>query len=152
MKMTPALKTLAIFGLLVPPLTGVVVAFATGVYWYAIDPGPREGGTPLLQMMVMAAAYAVPVSYLMGGVQAIATGVGSAAWTWWKGILPLYVPLGLAFGAWAGFSIFLSNLWQKTGMDLSEVALSANGAFLLVIHLFAGALGWWVARRFARDT
>ena len=41
-----------------------------------------------------------------------------------------------------GYYQLFDALWPQL-----QVALSANGAFLLAVHLFAGALGWWLARR-----
>ncbi|MEQ1714924.1 MAG: hypothetical protein ABL907_02875 [Hyphomicrobium sp.] len=140
------MKILAVFALLVPPLTGILTSVLATTSWYLKDGGASEGTTPLLQQGLMMAAYAVPLSYVMGGVQALFVGTGSALWAFRQRNLPLAVPLTLAFLAWLGFSAAISNLWLDTGQPFAEVAFSANGAFLLAVHLFAGALGWRLAK------
>lgn len=145
--MLRALKVIAIFALAVPPLSGVVAAMLIAVFWLATEGATSDGGTPLLQQSLIMAAYALPMSYVIGGAQALFVGIGSAGWVAWKHKLPLIVPLALSLLAWVAFSVMISSAWHGTGQSLSEVALSGNGALLLAVHLFAGALGWWLAGR-----
>ena len=120
--MPRAFKTLGIFAVAGPPLTGIVTALLIGLYGLVVHGGPSQGATPWLQQTLMMAVYALPISYIMGGVQAVAVGVASAAWVYRRGTLPVTVALTLSTAAWLGFSVFLSNLWQRPGMAFSEVA------------------------------
>lgn len=145
--MMRAIKILAVFALVTPPVTGVIAATLVSAFWYARDGAAMAGNTPVLQQSFMLAAYAVPASFVAGGAQAVFAGLASALYDNRTGTLPLAVPLSLSFASWLAFSVAISSLWHGNGQSFSEVALSSNGAFLLAIHLFAGALGWVLTRR-----
>lgn len=145
--MRPFLKTFAIYALLGPPLTGLACALAMWVCGLATDPNFSAPPYGPLHHAMMLAGYAVPLSYVAGGAQAVFVGLAAAVWQRWHGLTPATVPLVLSLLAWFGATFFTSSLWQGNGFSFSDAVFSSTGAFWLANHLFAGGIGWWLVKR-----
>jgi hypothetical protein len=92
--------------------------------------------------------FSVPMTLGLGGAQALFVGIGSALQRARGGYVPLALPLGLAVIAWIAFSV-IGRISDEPGRSLDAIMFSSSGAFFLVIHLAAAALGWRIDQRFA---
>ena len=94
--------------------------------------GPTETGFWVAAFLAM---FALPFSYVIGGLQAAIGGAGLAAYGWFKGRPPLVLAIGLALAAFLG----------GEAVGLYDRAPAWRGAFL-AMHVIPAVLCWLAIR------
>jgi hypothetical protein len=136
-------KTAVVYAVVTPPLAAVTAVLVVSLYSIVSEAqvSPQQGTAALLVMLPISALF----SYGLGGVQGLFVGIGAALWQRYRGTSPIAVPLVLSFVAWVGFSA-QTSLPSGTGQDWESTVFSSNGMLWLALHLFAGAVGWRLAK------
>ena len=136
------LKTAGFYLLLGPPL-GTVVLFLLLAVTGTGEGSSTIGGLEATKNVLGALAFALPLSYLFGGMQALLTGLAAALWDKWKGRTPVVVPLLVAVVMWLGIGTTVINdpAGIITGLSLA----------LLAVHLFSAAACWWLLRKIRKE-
>lgn len=139
--MTRILKTAGFYLLLGPPI-GTVALFLLMALTQS-GGSSTIGGLEATQNVLGALVFAVPLSYLFGGMQALLTGLAAALWEKWKGRTPVVVPLLTAVVMWlaTGTTVINDPAGILTGLSLA----------MLAVHLLAAAACWWLLRKIRKE-
>lgn len=134
------LATFLVFLMVGPPIGGIVFAVSMALLpsWSGV---PHAEGSELsgqLSVGLFLGLFAIPFSYLVGGLQAAAMGLGHAVYGWFRGRPPLWLAALLAAVVFAGSLI--------SGMaDASELFFP-----MLLVHVIPAFLCWLIVRSFWR--
>ncbi len=121
-----------------PPIGGIV--FTLGVTFAATAEGVPAGAGLADKMLsaLFVGLFAVPFSYILGGVQAAATGLAFAAYGWLRGRPPVWFAIVTALVVYAGASL--------SGMaDNEDIAL-----LIVFTHFVPALLCWLIVRTYWR--
>jgi hypothetical protein len=125
-----------------PPVGAVVFTFSIMIYmWFGGKPQADGNGfaeTLLGSFFVL--LFAVPFSYVLGGLQAFGTGVVFSVYGWWRGSVPWWLAVV------AGVVMFGGMLLVGGIEDLDTYPL------FLATHLAASLMCWLIVRNFWRVT
>lgn len=121
-----------------PPIGGII--FTLGVTFSAKTDGVPAGAGLADKMLsaLFVGLFAVPFSYILGGVQAAATGLAFAGYGWLRGRPPLWFAAATALVVYAG--AYLSGMANN-----QDVA-----ALFVVTHLVPAFLCWLIVRTYWR--
>jgi hypothetical protein len=127
--------TCAVLG---PPVGGIVFALAVSLLpWISGVPlTPDKQVDDILGVGLFVALFAVPFSYVFGGIQAICVGLIFAVYGWHRGTPPVWLAVV------AGLLLF--GLSMIIGVD----HVDRFSWLLLVAHVFAAFVTWSLVRAF----
>jgi hypothetical protein len=137
-----AAATFIVIVLLAPPIADLVFAGLVGVFpAFAAADGrvhvPTETGFWVGAFLAM---FALPFSYLFGGVQAAIGGAALAAYGWYRGRPPLLLAIGLALAAYGAGDL----------IGLYDRAQAWKLAFVF-INLMPAIVCWFAIRPIWRE-
>ena len=125
-----------------PPIGGLVFSFAM-LLIPDVAGIPRSQGTGFgdyLLMVVWVSLFAVPFSYVIGGLQAAATGFAFGAYGWFKRKLPFW------FAVITALCVYLAS--AIAGFSDGENLL----AIMLPVHIIPAFLCWLIVRTYWKTT
>lgn len=124
-----------------PPLGGIAFGFSI-VMTPFFSGVPLADGTTLgsqLYTGLIIALFGIPFSYLIGGIQAAATGVFLAVFGWMRGRPPLWFALATAVAVFAGAAL----------ADIAET--SETLTLMIPVHAVPTLLCWLIIRNYWRE-
>ena len=134
------LATFFVFLMVGPPIGGIVFALTMALL-------PSVSGVPFgdgsdtagqISVGIFIGLFAIPFSYMVGGLQAAAMGLAHAVYGWFRGRQPFWFAAVMAAVVFAGSLI--------SGMaDASELFFP-----MLLVHVIPALLCWLIARSFWR--
>ncbi len=136
-----ALATFFICLALGPPIGGIVFTFGL-LLTPALGGVPHAPGTGFPELLVTGlwlGLFAVPFSYLVGGLQAGAVGLAFASYGWFTGRLPFWVAVA------AGAAVYLAAL-ASGWSEVEEMAVA-----MVFVHAVPTLLSWLVVRNLWRE-
>ena len=136
----PALGTFFFTLILGPPIGGIVFAICVAIVpamgalagWAGLEGDPSS----VALVVLFVSLFAVPLSYLVGGLQSAVTGLAFAAYGWWCGAPPFWMAIVAGLLAFAG------------GIAWGLVGIEAWFAPFLAVHLVPAIACWAVIRLF----
>jgi hypothetical protein len=134
------LKTAATYLLVGPPIGGIVAVLLASF-------GGDNSVGHMLGTFLVGLLFAIPLSYIFGGLQALFVGLVTAAWDKAKGLTPFYVPLAASVVAWIVAQFFTGG----GSPDVSAGQAQQGALVMLAVHVAAGLGPWWLLRRIRKE-
>lgn len=135
------LKTAGFYLLVGPPIGGVTLILIWSIF------GGESSAGRAVWTFLAGLLFAVPLSYIFGGLQALFVGLVSAVWEKTKGATPAFVP---AIASVVAFGVM--DLVASGGSSDAAPAQMQQGALvMLVTHAVAGLGPWWLLRKIRKE-
>lgn len=133
-----AVATVLLCAALGPPIGGLVFAGSMALMpsLAGITPNVNDDPGGMLASVLFVGLFAVPFSYLIGGLQAAATGLAFAVYGWVKGRPPLW------FAALTGAAVFAAAAASGITSD-REILVP-----MILVHALPTLLCWLIVRQF----